>query len=299
VIQKAAPNNGEQSDAATEPLVATASQDTAKREKFRAALRRARAEKAFSKHADKAFATKDHLVKAAYEEATRHSANAWKPELQSALKNDVYDADELKEKIKASILKLTPNKAADPDAASRKRLNNDVVSICTAAVFERFARNRSESPASRRTTESEIKTIATLSARLVKHIEGMHQTSRELVEETLPIGQLQLLKGAAASVAVASKAVRTRLADVPFCEQSTGRKVNKPAESVTRCAAAIFNRRTGRKPVRIVDRISGEAGGPFVKWLAEVFLILKIEASADAEARKYHEWISMGTTAEK
>jgi hypothetical protein len=219
--------------------------------------------------------------------------------LQSALKSDVYDADELKGQLETSILKLTPKVATNQDAGSRKRLDKDVVAICTAAAFERFAMYRSQSPAGKRTTESEIKTLATLSARLVKHIEGMHQTSCELVEETLPIGQLQLLKGAAASVAVASKGVRTRLADVPFCEQSTGRKVNKPAESVTRCAAAIFNRRTGRKPVRIVDRISGEAGGPFVKWLAEVFLILKIEASADAEARKYHEWISMGTTAEK
>ncbi|MBR1156076.1 hypothetical protein [Bradyrhizobium sp. JYMT SZCCT0428] len=178
-------------------------------------------------------------------------------------------------------------------------MDNDVVAICTAVVLERFATKRSESPASKRQTESEIRTLAKLSTRLVQHIESMHQTSRELLEVSLPAHELRILNKTAQSVAGASKHAITRLPAVPFLEQSTGRRVNKPAEAVTRCAAAIFNRRTRRKPVRIVDRISGEAGGPFVKWLAEVFSILEIEASADAEARKYHEWISMGTTTEK
>ena len=218
---------------------------------------------------------------AAYNEAKKLIANAWKPEWQSALKNDVYDADELKEKIEASILKLAPGKATNPDAGSRKRLDNDVVAICTASAFEQFATSRSQSPTGKRTTESEIKTLATLSTRLVKHIESLHQTSRELVEENPPAHQLKILKRAAKSVAVASKDTRTQLADVPFCEQSDGRKVNSVAKSVTRTAAIIFKNRTGQLPGRTTDRISGKTGGPFIEWLAELFSFLKIEASAD------------------
>jgi hypothetical protein len=178
-------------------------------------------------------------------------------------------------------------------------LDNDVVAICTASTFERFATNRSQTPAGKTTTESEIKTLGTLSARLVKHVESMHQTSRELLEETLPLDQLQLLKKAAKSVAIASKQVGTRLADVPFFEKSSGRKINSVAESVTRTAAIIFKTRTGQLPGRTTDRISGETGGPFIEWLAELFSLLKIEASADAEARKYLKRARMETTAKK
>jgi hypothetical protein len=265
---------------------------------FRSNLSRARFNKAIGEVADKAFATQPPSVKAAYNDTKKLLENAWKPELQSALKNDVYDAAELRRKIEASILKLPQKGATKPDAGSSRRL--DVDPILVAAAFERFAAHRSQTPAGKRTTESEIRTLARLSTKLEKHIESMHQTSRGLlVEENFPAYQLKLLSRTAASVADASKYVITRLADVPFCEQSAGRKVNKRAESVTKIAAAIFERRTGRKPVRIVDRVSGEPGGQFVEWLAELFSLLKIEASADAEARKYHEWISMETTAKK
>lgn len=87
-------------------LVATESQDTAKLELFRSALSRARFNKSIGKFADKAFATKDRLVKAAYDEAIRHSANAWKPELQSALKNDFFDARRIKRKGRDFCFKI-------------------------------------------------------------------------------------------------------------------------------------------------------------------------------------------------
>ena len=224
---------------------------------------------------------------AAYNDAKKLLENAWKPDLQSALKSDVYENAELRRKIEASILKLPEKGAVNPDADSSRVLENHVVAILTAAAFERFATNRSQTPAGKRATESEIKTLAKLSARLVIHLEGFHQTSRDLVEETLPLGQLQLLKRIAKSVADASKNVRTRPADVPFREKSSGRKVNGVAESVTRTAAIIFKRRTGQLPGRTTDRISGKTGGPFIAWLAELFSLLKIDVSADAEARKY------------
>jgi len=299
MTKKAPPINEEHLGAATEPLAPTESQGPAKFELFRSALSRARYNKSIGKIADKAFAARSPREKAAYDEAKRLLENAWKPELQSSLKNDVYDADELRGKIEFSILKLTQKKTASQDAGSRRRLDNDVLDICSAAAFERFATYRSQTAAGKRTTEREIRTLAKLSTRLAKHIESMHKTSRELVEENLPAYRLKLLDRTAGSVAVASEDVMTRLADVPFFEQFTGRKVNTVAESVTRTAAAIFERRTGRKPVRIVDRVSGKAGGQFVEWLAELFSLLKIEASADAEARKYLEWISMETTAKK
>jgi hypothetical protein len=67
MIKKAAPNNGDQSSAATEPLVATQAQDIAKFEAW--------------------LATKKGPVEtAAYKKAKRRIANAWKSsELQTAL----------------------------------------------------------------------------------------------------------------------------------------------------------------------------------------------------------------------
>jgi hypothetical protein len=238
-------------------------------------------------------------VKAAYNDAKRFSENAWNPKLQSALKTDVYDADELREKIRTSILKLPQKDATNSDADSRTRLDNDVLAILIAAAFERFAMYRSQTPAGKATTKSEIKTLATLTGRLLKHIESMHQTSRELVGETLPIDQLQLLKRSAECIAVAAKDIGSRLADVPFREKSSGRKINSVAESVSRTAAAIFRNRTGLLPGRTTDRITGKPGGPFIEWLAELFSFLKIKASADAEARKYLKQARMETTAEK
>ena len=176
------PNNSEQSSAATKPLVAAASPTTVMSLEEALAI------------------MKGPVETASYNDATRHLANAWKPELQFALEKDVYYAEELKETLRASILKLTPKKSADPDATSRKNLENDVVTICTAATLERFATKISKSPAGKRATENEIRTSPKLSNQLAEHIESMHQTSLELVEENLPAFQLKLLNRAAASV---------------------------------------------------------------------------------------------------
>jgi hypothetical protein len=88
VTKKAAPIKGEPSDAATGPLAAMGAQDIAKFEAWLATK-------------------KGPIATAARDDDKRLLENAWKPELQSALKNEVYDAEELRGKIEASILKLT------------------------------------------------------------------------------------------------------------------------------------------------------------------------------------------------
>jgi hypothetical protein len=62
-----------------------ASPDTSRRERFRSTLKRARAEKAFSNHADKQFATKPPRVRAAHDEAKVRLSNAWKSDFQQAI----------------------------------------------------------------------------------------------------------------------------------------------------------------------------------------------------------------------
>lgn len=84
-MTRKAPNSVGQSSAATEPYVATETRDTAKLELFRSALSRARFNKSIGKFADKAFATKDRRVKAAYDEAKMRLSNASKSEFQQAL----------------------------------------------------------------------------------------------------------------------------------------------------------------------------------------------------------------------
>src|SRR4051794_5762030 len=142
-VQPPAPN-AEQSDAATEPLVATEGQEIAKFEAW--------------------------LATAAYNDAKRLLENAWKSELQYALKRDVHDADELKGKIEASILSLSrigdTNHTDNPE-----RLKNHVRAILTAAAFERFAATRSQSTASEQTTKREIEKLRSLTTRLAKHID--------------------------------------------------------------------------------------------------------------------------------
>ncbi|MBR1238429.1 hypothetical protein [Bradyrhizobium sp. AUGA SZCCT0182] len=220
---------------------------------------------------------------AAYNDAKRLLTNAWKPEWQSTLKKDVSDANELKGKIEASILNLSRRAATELDEGDRKSLDHDVVAICTAAAFERFAAARSQSPAGERTTRNEIEKLRLLATRLVKHIESLHQTSRELLDHA----NLQILTRSAATAADASWNAAKLIPCFSFCEQPDGRKANRPAESVTRTAAIIFKKRTGNLAGRTTDRISHVTGGPFIEWLADLFSILRIEASADAEARKY------------
>jgi hypothetical protein len=86
-MTKKAPHSRRQSGAATASLVANAAteaRDTTKLD-FKSALRHARSNKAVGKLADKAFATKDPRVKAAYDEAKMGLANAYKSEFQQAL----------------------------------------------------------------------------------------------------------------------------------------------------------------------------------------------------------------------
>ena len=73
MTRKATSKSGKQSGAAAEP---SKSKDATK---FRSALSRARLDKSMGKFADKEFATKDPLVKAAYDEAKRFSENAYNP----------------------------------------------------------------------------------------------------------------------------------------------------------------------------------------------------------------------------
>ena len=81
---KATSKSERQSGPATAPLVAAElSKDAPK--SFRSALSRARFNKSIGKLADKAFATKDRRVKAAYDKEKMRTANAWKSEFQQAL----------------------------------------------------------------------------------------------------------------------------------------------------------------------------------------------------------------------
>ena len=77
-MTRKAPNSGGRSGAATEPFVTTEAQGTVKLELFRSALSRARFNKSIGKFADKEFATKDRLVKAAYGEAKGRATHAWR-----------------------------------------------------------------------------------------------------------------------------------------------------------------------------------------------------------------------------
>jgi len=84
-MRRKAPNGSGQSRATAEPSAPRQALDTAKLETFRSALKRARSNKSISKYADQAFATKDPVVKAAYDELKMRLANAWKSEFQQAL----------------------------------------------------------------------------------------------------------------------------------------------------------------------------------------------------------------------
>jgi hypothetical protein len=298
VSRKTAPSKGEQAGAVIEPLVETESQgtDTGEGAATRMATLNKDGESELSSElppeaqdALKAWLAtkKDPMVEAAYNYATRLSEDAWKSELQFALKTEVKDAHELKEKIEASILKLPQKEHPDPDAGSRKRLDNDVAAICTAAAFERFKALRSETPAGNATTTKEIEKLERRATRIIAQVQSMDQTSRKIVEGEFSVSPLVLLENAAKFVVAAVIDAKRRLAVVPLGDK--GRKANKGADAVTRIAALIFRQRTGEPAVRDVDRITHQEGGPFVEWLSELFLLLEIEASADVAARKYGE----------
>jgi hypothetical protein len=136
-------------------------------------------------------------------------------------------------------------------------------------------------PTSTKQAERELQKLLKLITPLVLHIAAMHRTALDAMEEKGTPNRLALANSLI-KLGDAAWRGQKRLRAQPVVKR-TGRPQKKRAVSVAARAADTYERLTGKKAT-IIGRV-GNAGGPFLDFLAAVFEACGIDASPEAQAR--------------
>jgi hypothetical protein len=133
--------------------------------------------------------------------------------------------------------------------------------------------------------EDELLEYGRLCRALQKHILGMSRVSLGTIEENIgdalhPLLLFDKLLEANESGLRAFYKMPDSITDEPV----KGTPKKSRARQSTKDAAWAYKMITGKSPTRVTTA-EGKAGGPFLEYLKEVFLVLDIKASPEAQTR--------------
>lgn len=154
-------------------------------------------------------------------------------------------------------------------------------------------------PATRQQTLAELKKLCELCRELHEHIEHrMHSPALRMVEAKItagkdgratkgkrPLYHPLLLNIQLEGMFEASRAALIAVKNDAELPQPNSRGQKPDAAMIANVCLRDFERLTGRRASVIVNSMTNEAGGPFVDFLAKIFVALGIKASPVSQAR--------------
>ena len=142
------------------------------------------------------------------------------------------------------------------------------------------------------TARRELIVLADLAGKLITHIVGLHSDALRAWEHVEPLdgrppNRLHplVMVSELRDLGEAALLAQERLADTP---PHKGNRPRRQAREVTREACAYYARLTGKKKLgRVTDAYQpGHSPGPLEEFLAALFVILRVPASADGQLKR-------------
>src|SRR5215203_415448 len=112
----------------------------------------------------------------------------------------------------------------------------------------------------------------------------MHRTSFDALEKSEPKRHPLVLRDELASLSFSATGGADQLREAPALTK-TGAPCKRSAEAVTTQAAQTYKKLTGKKPRPHAN--GNQAGGPFLRFLGEIFAILEIKASPEGQIKRH------------
>lgn len=173
---------------------------------------------------------------------------------------------------------------------SNQASEGQAVLLYSASQFgrdEELPRNR---PASRKASETELRTLALLCGKLAKHIDKMHRPA---------VGSFYSEGGELFNFANQVRETE-QIAQFAFGSveiEDSGRGAGKKVEAaqVAEMAAHVFEHITGKRPTFTTDPQNGQVSGVWPDFLSAVFGALWIKASVASQVRVVSEKIRTET----
>ncbi len=167
------------------------------------------------------------------------------------------------------------------ETLSDEKVEGQALFLWSASNFGRNEELPCNRPASQRASEVELERLAKLAAQLADHIDAMHRPAvaavwQESSDDLWDTAQRARDLSEAASYALSA-------IDVEDSARGAGRKAE--AEEVAEVAGHVFEHVTARRPTLTVAPDGGHVSGAWPDFLARVFAILGVKASANSQAR--------------
>lgn len=158
----------------------------------------------------------------------------------------------------------------------------------TAAAWQIFAvselgrsdEHTSNRPASRDTSEEELRTFHDLCGALADHIEAMHNPAIAALSQEGLIAR-DLMR----NLQAAQETARCAFGGLDDAPSPRGRPPKLEAAEVTQMTAIYYRQFTGRAPTFATDPQSHEVSGPWIDTLHAVFEALGIRAKVGSQAK--------------
>lgn len=177
--------------------------------------------------------------------------------------------------------------SADAEGIAHERyipdIARDLLQLCFREEWPLGPEFNRLKSASAKVTASEIKAVKEGAQHLLKALETLHAPAYDAI--AFPPIEMAILTGKLSALATAASN-----APIPHQADIGGRPKKFTARAVARSAAFHYHALTGKAPAPINGNC-GPAHGPFLDFLAEVFEILGIKASAESQAKEARKWL--------